>query len=108
MTSIVDDAANYLGPTATPFITSTLTIEGRGATLVRSGLAPRMRAFAVAPTGNLDLREVTVTNFASKGGDGKHGGGGGLGAGGALAVLDGTLLVQWSTFAGNSAPRIFS
>ena len=103
MSSIVDDAANYLGPTATPFITSAITIEGRGATLVRSGLAPRMRAFAVGATGALDLREVTVSNFATKGGDGKHGGGGGLGAGGAIAVVDGSLLVQWSTFVGNTA-----
>ncbi|HEX6874144.1 MAG TPA: choice-of-anchor Q domain-containing protein [Nocardioidaceae bacterium] len=103
MSSIVDDAANWLGPTATPFITSPITIEGRGAVIVRGIGAPRMRAFAVDATGDLDLREVHVKNFAMKGGDGKSGGAGGLGAGGALAVVDGTVRVQWSTFSNNSA-----
>ncbi|MGW9630300.1 choice-of-anchor Q domain-containing protein [Agromyces sp. NPDC055520] len=101
--SIIDDAGNYLGPTATPLVTSSLVIEGRGATIAHSG-SLNVRAFAVGPTGSLDLREVHVKDFAARGGNGgNRGGGGGLGAGGAIAVHDGALRVQWSTFEANGA-----
>ena len=101
--AIIDDASNHLGPTATPLVTSTLIIEGRGAVIQRTGTAI-FRAFAVGPTGDLDLREVHVKDFAARGGNGGgSGGGGGLGAGGAIYVHDGALLVQWSTFEANSA-----
>ena len=53
--------------------------------------------------GSLDLREVHVKGFAVRGGNGARGGGGGMGAGGAIFVHGGSLLVQWSTFEGNSA-----
>ncbi|KRE23095.1 choice-of-anchor Q domain-containing protein [Agromyces sp. Soil535] len=100
---IIDDASNHLGPTATPLVTSALIIEGRGAVIQRTGTA-NFRAFAVGPTGDLDLREVHVKGFAARGGNGgNRGGGGGLGAGGAIAVHEGALLVQWSTFEANSA-----
>ena len=62
-----------------------------------------MRAFAVSAGGSLDLREVHVKGFAVKGGNGARGGGGGMGAGGAIFVHGGSLLVQWSTFEGNTA-----
>ena len=101
--AIIADAFNHLGATATPIVTSTLVIEGRGAVIEHTGTAI-FRAFAVGPAGDLDLREVHVKGFASRGGDGgNRGGGGGLGAGGAIAVHEGTLLVQWSTFEANSA-----
>ncbi len=62
-----------------------------------------MRAFSVSAGGSLDLREVHVKGFAVRGGNGARGGGGGMGAGGAIFVHGGSLLVQWSTFEGNTA-----
>jgi CSLREA domain-containing protein len=98
----IDDADNYLGPTATPIITSGMTIEGRGARFELVAGARHARAFAVADTGYLDLREVHVKGFSISGGTGGlGGGGGGMGAGGAIYVHQGQLLVQWSTFEGN-------
>ena len=96
------DAANYTGPSVTPMITSPMIVEGRGAVLIRTSTAP-MRAFVVGQLGNLDLREVHVKGFAVRGGNGARGGGGGMGAGGAIFVHGGSLLVQWSTFEGNTA-----
>ena len=100
--SAIGDEYNHVGPTATPIVTSHVIIEGRGATIRRSG-SSMLRAFAVQEGGFLDLREVHVKDFASKGGNGAGGGGGGLGAGGAIYVHDAELLVQWSTFSNNSA-----
>jgi hypothetical protein len=103
MTDIVDEDHNDMGPTATPVITSAITIEGRGAVILRSATAA-FRAFTVGPAGALDLREVHVKNFLAHGGDGGYArGGGGLGAGGAIYVHGGALTVQWSTFEGNGA-----
>lgn len=102
MSHIADDDANYMGPTALPLVTSQMIIEGQGAVLRRTGTT-LFRAFAVGPTGHLDLREVHVIDFTARGGYGNNGGGGGLGAGGAIFVHDGTLLVQWSTFELNGA-----
>ena len=67
---IVDDAINPFGPTATPIITSNITIEGFGATLYG---VPNFhpinqqffRAFAVGATGKLTLRSVYVRGFRS-------------------------------------------
>ena len=99
----INDRDNYIGPTVTPIITSDITIEGRGAKLERLAAGSRLtRAFAVGPTGFLDLREVHVKGFSIRGGDGGvHGGGGGMGGGGAIYVQGGSLLVQWSTFEAN-------
>ncbi len=105
------DAHNKFGPTATPVIFSTITIEGNGATLQWTGPG-YSRLFTVATvtdadfgsgTGNLTLRNVYVKGFRIKGGDGGLiGGGGGLGAGGAIFV-QGQLTVESSTFDGNGA-----
>jgi hypothetical protein len=103
MDQIVDDAANYMGPTATPLITSDITIEGHGAVLQHGASATNVRLFAVGDAGRLDLREVDVKGFHTTGGDGADGGGGGLGAGGAIFVAGGSLLVESSTFEGNGA-----
>ena len=98
----ITDAVNFVGPSVTPIITSTLTIEGRGAKLDRVSGGRPTRAFVVGPTGFLDLREVHVEGFFIHGGNGGlGGGGGGMGAGGAIYVQGGRLLVQWSTFEGN-------
>src|SRR6266436_2787894 len=104
LTTYVDgDAYNPYGPTATPIIFSTVTIEGDGATLQwAGGSGKNVRLLAVGPasvtvrdsngnplgtvsgTGGLTLRNVYVKGFHVKGGNGgpegpKHTGGGGGG-----------------------------
>ena len=111
MTFVVDDPYNYLGPTATPLVYSTITIEGNGARLEHAPNGINFRAFAVGSAdaggsvsaGNLTLRNVHVKGFTVKGGDGVGGGGGGLGAGGAIYVHGGGLTVESSTFEMNGA-----
>src|SRR5438552_12058430 len=111
------DAYNPYGPTATPIIFSTMTIEGAGATLQWTGGSTNVRLFAVGPasitinqsplnttvsgTGGLTLRNVYIKGFHVKGGDGTDGGGGGMGAGGAIYLQYGTLIVENSTFDSN-------
>ena len=99
---IVDDASNPAGPTATPIITSHITIVANGATLQRTGSAS-YRLFTVANTGHLTIRRAMIKGFRAKGGDGARGGGGGMGGGGAIYVMGGTLAVEASTFEGNGA-----
>ncbi len=115
------DAYNPFGPTATPLIFSTITIEGAAATLQWVGDS-NTRLFAVGSApfnpavntpngtvvpgtqGKLTIRNLYIKDFHVKGGDGGHwGGGGGLGAGGAIYVSDGSLTVENSTFVGNGA-----
>jgi len=114
------DAHNPFGPTATPIIFKTISIEGNGATLVWDG-AGNSRLFAVgyasvtvngttySGTGNLTLRHVYVKNFHVQGGDGGCNGGGGLGAGGAIYLgrVPGSgapgLAIENSTFEFNGA-----
>ena len=112
MDHIIDDAYNYLGPTATPIITSDIIIEGNGSRIEHVG-STAFRAFAIGalqgtdldspPTGSLDIREVDIKGFTAQGGDGGRGGGGGLGAGGAIYVHRGSLWVQGSTLEANRA-----
>jgi uncharacterized repeat protein (TIGR02543 family) len=111
------DAYNPYGPTATPLIFSTITIEGDGATLQWDpNAAGNVRLFAIGAAsiktpngtaggiGSLTLRNVYVKGFRAKGGDGgQSGGGGGLGAGGAIYLQNGSLVVEHSTFEGNQA-----
>ncbi len=109
------DAHNYMGPTATPIIFSTMTIEADGATLEWTGKG-NSRLFAIGQatittphgvasgTGGVTLRNAYVKGFHVKGGDGgSGGGGGGLGAGGAIYINNGTLIVETSTFDTNRA-----
>jgi hypothetical protein len=104
MSNIVDDADNPTGPTATPIITSRITILGYGTTLERIG-SRNFRLFAVGTTGHLTLRRAYIRGFRAQGGNGSDvgGGGGGLGAGGAIYVMGGGLVIEASTFAGNGA-----
>ncbi|HWW14797.1 MAG TPA: choice-of-anchor Q domain-containing protein [Candidatus Dormibacteraeota bacterium] len=102
MNAIVDDAQNPFGPTATPLITSNITIEAFGATLQHTG-SSKLRAFAVGSTGHLTLHSAYIKGFNTKGGDGAFGGGGGMGAGGAIYVHAGGLVVENTTFDGNAA-----
>jgi Divergent InlB B-repeat domain len=99
---IVDDADNPAGPTATPIITSNITILAYGATLQRTG-TENFRLFTVGPTGHLTIRRAYIKGFLARGGNGGSGGGGGLGAGGAIFVLGGTLVIEASTLDGNGA-----
>ena len=113
--SLDGDAYNYMGPTATPMIFSTMTIEANGATLEWKGKGnSRLFAighatvttphFIVSGTGAVTIRNAYIKGFHVKGGDGGvGGGGGGLGAGGAIFVQAGTLVVETSTFDGNGA-----
>src|SRR2546430_1607395 len=113
------DAHNPYGPTATPIIFSTMTIEGDGATLEWTGGSFNARLFAigsasitikqdnldtsVSGTGGLTLRNVYIKGFHVKGGNGADGGGGGMGAGGAVYLQNGTLIGENSTFDNNGA-----
>jgi hypothetical protein len=103
MTAIIDDPFNYMGPTATPMVISNITIEASGARLEHAPNGVLFRAFAVADTGSLTIRNVHVKGFAVKGGDGDSGGGGGMGAGGAIYVHGGSLTIENSTFENNGA-----
>ena len=116
------DAYNPLGPTATPAIFSTITIEGNGAALEWTGVDD-VRLFAVIPdtvkadggdvvrtpngtasgVGNLTLKNVYIKGFRARGGDSACFGGGGMGAGGAIYVWASYLTVENSTFDGNRA-----
>ncbi len=104
MSHIVNETQNPFGPTATPLVTSNITIEADGTTLQWLG-SENARAFAVASTGNLTIRFAYIKGFHAKGGDGgAGGGGGGLGAGGTIYVKgSGALAVEYSTFEGNGA-----
>jgi hypothetical protein len=131
MSKIVDDAANYMGPTATPIITSSITIDAKGSILqfvptfepkhfheLHSETLPvYFRAFGIGNGGHLELRSANVRGFTVHGGNGgiisdaeiggfgenEDGGGGGMGAGGAIYVHGGSLLIKSSTFEGNGA-----
>jgi hypothetical protein len=118
LSKVVDDADNPMGPTATPMITSNITIEAQGATLqyvptvtevcdifiVVPCTPASLRAFAVGPTGHLTIRNAYVKDFRAQGGHGSDGGGGGgMGAGGAIYVKGGGLVIENSTFDRNGA-----
>jgi hypothetical protein len=103
MSKIVDDIHNATGPTATPIITSAITIQGNGATLQWVNPSQTARAFTVYTGGNLTISEMFITGFVAKGGHGSGGGGGGMGAGGAIYVESGALTVINCTFSNNGA-----
>ena len=104
MSTIFDDADNFMGPTATPMITLSITIEANGSRLERISGSPNFRAFAVGPSGNLTIKNAHIKGFSTNGGDGgNEGGGGGMGAGGAVYIKDGVLTVESCTFESNSA-----
>ena len=68
------------------------------------GRQPEARAFAVASTGDLTIRDAYIKGFVAKGGNGANGGGGGMGAGGAIYVKgSGSLTIDSSTFEHNGA-----
>ncbi len=114
MSGIVQDPFNHLGPTATPLIFSSITIQGNGAKLERVG-GLDIRLFSVGPAsftfdgenyddeGSLDLSDLHIVGFRARGGDGGPSGGGGLGAGGAIYLEGGFHSIVRCTFEGNTA-----
>src|SRR5262249_46836585 len=118
MSSVIDDAHNYMGPTGTPIIFSQITINANGSRLERAGNL-NLRAFSVGSaavdlnhggppnvvsgTGSLTITNAHIKGFSAKGGNGASGGGGGLGAGGAIYVQAGALTVENTTFEANAA-----
>ncbi|HEY1267094.1 MAG TPA: hypothetical protein VGH16_07540 [Candidatus Binatia bacterium] len=80
---------NY-ADTGLPVILSHITIEGNGAKIVRAKGATEFRIFAVGETGNLTLKNTTVS-------------GGIADKGGAIFNYKGAVYVQDSTISGNSA-----
>lgn len=100
----------WYGPNALPAISSTLTINGNGATIQRDSgvLTPAMRLLYVSgglsgelPLGNLTLNDLTLKNGLAQGGSSVNGGGG-LGAGGAI-FNQGLLTLQRVTATNNQA-----
>ncbi len=96
----------WYGPTGLPPITSTIIINGNGATILRSG-ASSFRLFYVGginvPTGMLMLQNLTLKNGLAQGGSTTAGGGGGgLGAGGAI-YNQGYLQLDSVTIVSNTA-----
>ncbi len=91
----IDNAT--FGPTGLPVIRSTIVIDGNGSTIARDPSAPAFRILAVGLTGELTLRETTVTGGRiSESTPNRKGGG--IANYGSLALAD-------STIAGNSATR---
>jgi hypothetical protein len=90
LTEIVDttDGANGL-----PSITSALTVNGRGATIVRNTTAgaPRFRLFHVAATGNLTLNQVTLRGGSATVASGYGMNGGSLFNWGTVTLTNGTI-----------------
>ncbi len=108
---VVQDPFNPAGLTATPSITSTITIQGNGARFERT-TTTNIRAFMVNKQvgmevshaeGDLTIQNLHIKGFKAQGGNGSDGGGGGLGAGGAIYVRTGRLTIENSTFEGNNA-----
>ena len=70
---IIEDVDNSVGPTATPPIRSSITIEANGAELLWIG-ADHARAFVVEATGHLTIRNAYIKGFTARGGNGSRGG----------------------------------
>src|SRR5438128_2374981 len=80
------------GSNGLPVVTSTITIDGNGATITRDSGAPSFRIFDVAAVGgDLSLDSLTASN-----GDLFSGNGGGI-------LNEGTLTLTASTLSGNRA-----
>ena len=101
----------WYGPNAFPAISSSIVINGNGATIKRSSGSPKFRFFYVSggfstlPAGSLTLNNMTLTSGLAQGGNGGTGlagGGGGAGLGGAI-LNQGSLSVSGVSFVSNDA-----
>jgi hypothetical protein len=88
----------YSGDTGLPPINSEITIEGNGHVIRRDSAAPRFRLLAVRNSGNLTLKEVTLS-----GGDAKYISGGAIYNHGTLTIYDSTLTGNKSNGEGGGA-----
>jgi hypothetical protein len=83
------------GRTGLPVIRSVITVDGNGSTIRRASAAPKFRILAVGHTGNLTLRQTTVSGGVAAGSvTGSRGGG---------LLNYGTLILTNSTISGNLA-----
>lgn len=94
--TVADNTDPTLGPNGLPIITSTVTINGHGSTIVRSaaGGTPDFRLFQVNSGGRLQLNDVTISNGKVSGSY--------LG-GGIYISASGTVTITNSTLSGNAA-----
>lgn len=102
-TSPGDTITNTFGQTALPAITSTLVIEGQGATFLRNTGSANFRLLYVGPSGDLTLLALTLKHGWARGGQGGAGGAGAAGMGGAIFNNRGRLTVLAVTFENNLA-----
>jgi hypothetical protein len=79
--------------TATPVITTNITINGNGATVTRSSGSPAFRLFDVSTTGTFTLNNTTVSNGSA------------LGNGGGIADF-GALTLSADTITGNTGSGV--
>jgi hypothetical protein len=106
---------NWYGPNGLPAISSSLTIDGHGATIARDSTATKFRLLFVGADpasqrtsgytspgpGHLTLRDLTLSDGWAQGGD-SNGGGGGAGMGGAI-FSQGIVTIMDSTLTANKA-----
>jgi CSLREA domain-containing protein len=87
----------HSGMNGLPVISSTITIEGNGATIARSGAGgvPKFRILAVNADGDLTLRQATIS-----GGDVTNAGGGVRNSNGKVSIEGCTLRENASDFGG--------
>ncbi|MEZ5583103.1 MAG: choice-of-anchor Q domain-containing protein [Candidatus Competibacteraceae bacterium] len=97
----VNNTAN--GSNGLPSITSTITLNGNGATIGRGGGAPAFRLFRVAPSGDLTLNGVTLENGSAD--DGIPANNVIDDDGGAILNQGGMLTVSGCVFRNNGAIR---
>jgi len=92
LTSVDNDT---YGPTGLPLITSAIVIDGNRSTIGRVPATPEFRVLAIGSSGDLSLRETTVTGGVIPAGSPNENGGG-IANYGTLALIAGTV-------SGNSA-----
>jgi hypothetical protein len=86
------NATYYTRPIGLPLITSSITIQGNGATISRQANASAFGLLVVTDSGDLTLQRVTLT--------------GGHSSPGANTVSRGTLTIQNSTISGNTGDGV--
>ena len=100
----VDNSA--FGDVGLPVVTSTIAINGSGATITRAGDAPEFRLLLVSAAGNLTLTGVTLSNGAAKpSGADTAGSGGAIVSGGKLALVNVMIAGNTAAFGGGIANR---
>ncbi len=91
ISTIFEPASGAPGSVGLPMIDSNITLEGNGLTVNGNNIADNFRLFHVQSTGDLTLRDTTVTNA-----DDGYGIGSGL-------FSEGRVTIENSTFVGNNS-----